>query len=271
MSEISDRIVTLLTDEAKKDGSSGQLSVDTLRRKLQTTKANILDALTELEGAGTIEFDPDDQLAQLAEDVEVEQVIEQDVDEAINGEPSEEEIEENAERAAEEEDEPVGKFRFPDSKKVEYEEKGGHCGDKLAEALTAFLNDVTFVPRKDGKGEKKVKGISMEAVRQVMGANGIKDVKGNNPGQIRMNLSNMLRSKWRNGTAIVVGDTVIPGIQYKSPKQWQQEWANLLIVETKENGKATITRKAAEAQAEQAFETKAAAMEYDPYTGTFID
>lgn len=255
--EMATKVRELLEAAAKEEGSSGQLSVDTLRRKLKTTKAAVQDAISELEGAGIVEFDEDDQIAQMVEDVKQDEGTAGVNDPYINPETGDEDT--------------APKFRFPDRKKAEYEEKGGNCGDRLAEALTAYLNDTQMVPRKDGKGEKKVKGIDMHALRQVAEANGITDVKGNNPGQMRMNLSNMLRSKWRKGTAIVVGDLTIPGLaNYKTPQQWREEYAKALIAETTQDGKPTLTSAAAMAQAEQAFEAKAAAMEYSAEEGRFL-
>jgi hypothetical protein len=75
--------------------------------------------------------------------------------------------------------------------------------------LTEALNVVRLVPRKDGKGERKVKTIDMFALEDVAQQNGIDFVRGNNNGQKRMNLSNMLRKMWKDGKDIHIGNTVV--------------------------------------------------------------
>jgi len=274
-------IVTALLAAARDHRNpAGQVTIDTLRRKLQTTKANIIEALIELTGAyEEIEFDAEGQVAmievlQSPDDVrdELGNPLHHSAYELDNGEDDAEsggdEEEENGDDTEDEqeEEEKLTKFRFPERKKAEYEEKGGHCGDELAEVLTAHLNVSHEVPRKDGKGTKKIRGIDLAACEHTAEANGIAwtKVKGNNPGQIRMNLSNMLRAKWRKGTDIRVGEATIRGLtSYKSRKQWIAECAAEYQAETK------CTAAMAIANAEAEFEAKAAGSEYRPDLGTF--
>lgn len=261
--------------EAATTSESGHLSVDTLRRKLKTTKANIDEALVELTGAfEDIEYDADSGVAMIDVSGAMGDELEREFERSAADLPDDGAADQFADQPYdefpmgddEEGDEPVSKFRFPERKKVEYEEKGGNCGDTLAEALTAYLNLTHDVPRKDGKGTKRVSGIDLQALEQTADANGITAVKGNNPGQMRMNLANMLRAKWRRGDDIVVGGTTIPGLaNYKSRKTWIAEQAASIQRETK------CTTATALLQAEQEFETRAAAAEYDPTLGVFVD
>jgi hypothetical protein len=258
--------------EAAKTTESGHVTVDHLRRKLRTTKANIDEALVELSGAfEDIEYDADEGVVMVdgGEPIELDEVVYDEPhpvehivpdDDSSEPEGSDDEGDESGD-----DDEPASRFRFPQGKKVEYEEKGGNCGDQLAEALTAYLNTSHEVPRKDGKGTKKVGGIDLHALREVAEANGIAVVKGNNPGQMRMNLSNSLRAKWRKGQDILVGGTTVRGLaNYKSRKQWVLERAAGYQSETK------CTAAVALAYAEANFETKAAGGEYDPTIGQFV-
>ena len=258
---------------------SGQLTVDSLRRKCQTTKANIVEALMELEAFPEIEFDSDSQVAMIDMDAEFDDIENlpdpgyQHPDDAdpIFSAHADAAITENDDDEDDEddEDEAEAKFRFPAKHKAIYEENGGHCGDALAEALTAHLNYSFETPRKDGKGSKTTKGIDLDACEQTAEANGIAwhTVKGNNNGQVRMNLSNMLRAKWRKGQDIKVGEATVKGLaNYKTRKQWCAEYAAMYQQETGEKSAAT-----AMAIAEQEFEAKAAGGEYRPDLGTFVD
>lgn len=94
-------------------------------------------------------------------------------------------------------------FRFPEYKRKEYAEKGGNCGDEMAARLTDFLN----VPMEKGKGTR----IDVERLMKVAYDNGLSVVNGANPGQQRMNLSNVLRGMLRKGHDVDIDGYVIEG------------------------------------------------------------
>ena len=82
-----------------------------------------------------------------------------------------------------------------------YRERYGadqNCGDKMATLLTEEVTD-------EGK-------VNATLARNVAVANGVEDrfdvwlTKGLNPGQLRMNLGNVLRGKLRRGELVTVGD-----------------------------------------------------------------
>ena len=79
------------------------------------------------------------------------------------------------------------------------------CGDSLAKALGKFLR----VPDDDGKVS-----FSLDRLLSVAKENGVDPQSRwptSNVGQWRMNLSNMLRGKWRRGeTVLVNGKVVLP-------------------------------------------------------------
>lgn len=73
---------------------------------------------------------------------------------------------------------------------------GGNNGDELALALSEYTKGV------GGKADEA-------KLMEVASVNGIAEVKGGNVGMKRMNLGNMLRSRFKKGTAIIVGDKIL--------------------------------------------------------------
>ena len=226
-------VIDVLLNRAK---IGEQATVDHIRRKLRTTAANVDEALVALSGAfEQVEYDADDKLAmwnileeEAAEinDTNLENAIQAAHDAGAELTPAdvgvtEEQMAEVEQDATDNSNIPVDEndtkslFRFggnqPNKYRALYKENGGHCGDLIGEYMTAHVNVVRLVPRKDGKGTKKVKLLDMDAVYSVARQNDISEIKGNNNGQVRMNLSNMLRKRYREGHDVHIGTAVVKG------------------------------------------------------------
>lgn len=92
------------------------------------------------------------------------------------------------------------------SKKAEYRENGGNCGDDIAQFLSAAVTGA------DNKCD-------IEELKLVARDNGIEDRlqkyidDGRNPGMCRMNVGNILRGMHRNGHDVTIDGKLIEGME----------------------------------------------------------
>lgn len=98
-----------------------------------------------------------------------------------------------------------------------YKERYGkeqNCGDEMASVLSDYVNHEEQVATDDKGGTKTVKCVSITACQEVAEANDLIDRftawANLNPGQIRMNLGNVLRGRIKRGEAVTVGEREWP-------------------------------------------------------------
>jgi hypothetical protein len=264
--------------EQTKQRNSMSVPFDTTRRSLRASKTELTNAVNELVAGGYVEYDTelgmltmrgddvfDVEPAQTALPLDEEEVDE--VTEVVSYDdlPESPAVDEDYGDEDGDEEERVSKTIVPARYRAKYKATRNTCGDDLAYAITDFVNTTDYAPRKDGKGNKKIKMLSLLALSQLAMDNGIEPdaIKGNNNGQKRMNLSNMLRGMRRAGKDVVVAGEVFPGDKPTFTRaDWLKATVDGYMAET------GCTRPVAKAQAEQEWEVKTASgYEFDPATG----